>query len=111
MNFVMPTIMFSYGIVGTSWKDTCINWCPYIWLSSGLITLAAYFYMLVGPAPANKNHRSLEGKVCIITGSNTGIGYETAEEFARLGATVIFACRTEEKARVAMRSVEQKVPD
>ena len=40
--------------------------------------------------------------ICIITGSNTGLGYINAEELAKLGATVIFACRSEERAKKAM---------
>jgi NAD(P)-dependent dehydrogenase (short-subunit alcohol dehydrogenase family) len=44
---------------------------------------------------------SLEGKVYIITGSNTGIGFETAKQLVEMGATVILACRTPDKAREA----------
>jgi NAD(P)-dependent dehydrogenase (short-subunit alcohol dehydrogenase family) len=44
---------------------------------------------------------SLTGKVCIVTGSNTGIGKETARGFLDRGATVILACRDEQKARAA----------
>ncbi|KAF2880838.1 hypothetical protein ILUMI_25327 [Ignelater luminosus] len=36
---------------------------------------------------------SLEGKVAIVTGSNTGIGKETAWELARRGAKIYLACR------------------
>lgn len=36
----------------------------------------------------------LHGKVIIITGANKGIGYISALECARNGATVIFGCRT-----------------
>ena len=39
------------------------------------------------------------GKVAVVTGGNTGIGYETAKGLALLGAHVILACRNEERAR------------
>jgi NAD(P)-dependent dehydrogenase (short-subunit alcohol dehydrogenase family) len=35
----------------------------------------------------------MKGKVAIITGSNTGIGYETALELSKLKCTVILGCR------------------
>ncbi|XP_033740347.1 retinol dehydrogenase 14-like [Pecten maximus] len=41
-------------------------------------------------------------RVVIVTGANTGIGYETAKWIAMMGATVILACRFEERAREAM---------
>jgi NAD(P)-dependent dehydrogenase (short-subunit alcohol dehydrogenase family) len=43
----------------------------------------------------------LQGKVAIVTGSNTGIGKETARGLARRGATVILACRDVGKAQAA----------
>ena len=39
------------------------------------------------------------GRVAVVTGGNTGIGYETAKGLALLGAHVIVACRSEEKAK------------
>ena len=41
---------------------------------------------------------NLSGKTVIVTGSNTGIGYETALDFYKKGAKVYVACRNQEKA-------------
>ena len=49
--------------------------------------------------------RLCEGKVCLVTGSNTGIGFATAKLFAASGATVILACRSKEKAEKAARQI------
>jgi NAD(P)-dependent dehydrogenase (short-subunit alcohol dehydrogenase family) len=50
---------------------------------------------------------SCEGKVYLITGSSAGIGVETAREIARLGGTVILACRSRDKAQVAASDILQ----
>ena len=41
----------------------------------------------------------LKNKVAIITGGNTGIGYETGKAFALMGAHTIIACRSEERGQ------------
>jgi NAD(P)-dependent dehydrogenase (short-subunit alcohol dehydrogenase family) len=35
----------------------------------------------------------MQGKVCLVTGANRGVGRATAEALARLGATVVMVCR------------------
>ncbi|MFO0603537.1 MAG: SDR family oxidoreductase [Polyangiales bacterium] len=47
----------------------------------------------------------MKGKVCIVTGSNTGIGKETARGLAAKGATVVMACRDVAKAEAARAEV------
>ena len=41
------------------------------------------------------------GRVAVITGANSGIGFKAARHLAAKGATVIMACRNLEKARAA----------
>ena len=40
----------------------------------------------------------LSGKVAIVTGGNTGIGYELVKGLAEMGAHTIMASRSEERA-------------
>jgi NAD(P)-dependent dehydrogenase (short-subunit alcohol dehydrogenase family) len=40
----------------------------------------------------------LSGKIAIVTGANTGLGFETALDLYQKGAKVYIACRNEEKA-------------
>ena len=49
---------------------------------------------------------NLSGKTAIVTGSNTGIGYETALDLYKKGAKVYIACRNEEKALKAIQKME-----
>lgn len=40
---------------------------------------------------------TIEGKTCVVTGANTGLGRETAEALVKRGARVVLACRSEER--------------
>jgi len=50
----------------------------------------------------------MNGRTCIVTGANAGIGYETALGLARLGARVVMVCRNPQKAERAMASIREK---
>ena len=43
------------------------------------------------------------GRIAIVTGANSGIGYETAMALTGKGATVIMACRKSQDEAVAAR--------
>lgn len=47
------------------------------------------------------------GKVCIVTGANTGIGKETALGLAKLGASVVLVCRDRERGEEAQSEIKQ----
>ena len=51
------------------------------------------------------------GRVAIVTGSNTGLGFETAAELAAAGATVVLACRNTAKAAVAADSIRSRTSE
>lgn len=50
----------------------------------------------------------MEGKNCIITGGNSGIGYETALALAIQGANIIIVSRNPEKAEHAVKAIKAK---
>ena len=47
----------------------------------------------------------LDGKIVIITGANTGIGFETTLNLAKRGAKIIMACRDAGRAENAKYKV------
>jgi NAD(P)-dependent dehydrogenase (short-subunit alcohol dehydrogenase family) len=47
----------------------------------------------------------IKGKICIITGSNSGIGKETAIALARMGATIIMVVRDRERGEKARTEI------
>jgi NAD(P)-dependent dehydrogenase (short-subunit alcohol dehydrogenase family) len=52
----------------------------------------------------------LSGRVIIITGANSGIGYEAALALAKRKAEITLACRNEQKARSAAERIRAEVP-
>lgn len=51
------------------------------------------------------NIPDLSGKVIIVTGGNSGLGYESVKAFAEKGAEVILASRTVEKGEAAKKAM------
>jgi NAD(P)-dependent dehydrogenase (short-subunit alcohol dehydrogenase family) len=52
-----------------------------------------------------KDVPSLDGKIALVTGANSGLGLEATKVLARHGAKVLLACRNAEKAEAAAEGV------
>ncbi len=53
----------------------------------------------------------LAGQVAVVTGANSGLGYQTALALARHGATVVLACRDPVRGAAARAQIAAAVPD
>ncbi len=70
--------------------------------------------MMIFNATANKwseqNIGNLTQQRILITGANSGIGFETARILAERGAEIILACRNQGKAQAAIDRIKQTAP-
>jgi NAD(P)-dependent dehydrogenase (short-subunit alcohol dehydrogenase family) len=53
----------------------------------------------------------LHGETVIVTGANSGLGYEATRAFAAAGATVVMACRSRDRAESARDDLHERLPD
>ena len=53
---------------------------------------------------------SRTGKTALVTGANSGIGYQAALELARHGAHVLLACRNAAKGLAALERLKREAP-
>jgi NAD(P)-dependent dehydrogenase (short-subunit alcohol dehydrogenase family) len=49
----------------------------------------------------------MSGRICIVTGANSGIGKETALGLAQIGARVVMVCRNAEKGKAALEEIRR----
>ncbi|KAF9303811.1 hypothetical protein BGZ74_003003 [Mortierella antarctica] len=62
-----------------------------------------------GARYSNDQIPDLSGKVAVVTGANTGLGYCTMVALAGHGAHVIAACRSEQRATEAIERAKQEI--
>jgi NAD(P)-dependent dehydrogenase (short-subunit alcohol dehydrogenase family) len=51
---------------------------------------------------------SMQGKICMVTGANSGIGKATALALAQMGATVVMVCRDRVRGEQARSEITMK---
>ena len=55
--------------------------------------------------PPPPSQQPLPARIAIVTGSNTGVGYETAQALVNYGYVVILACRSRDKGLAAVEAI------
>ncbi|KAF5336283.1 hypothetical protein D9758_014491 [Tetrapyrgos nigripes] len=78
-----------------------------------IISLALLLFIEMGPAPYKafnpvRDLPGMKGKVIIVTGSSSGIGFAILQHLCRLGAKVYMTARSESRAKAAMERLEKE---
>lgn len=55
--------------------------------------------------PQRSTHARMDGKVCVISGTTSGVGYEAAKRLAQGGADLVMICRNKHKARLLQQKL------
>ena len=80
--------------------------------STALLLFGVLVLLVIGKIYFNGGkcnlQKNLEGKVIIITGANSGIGFASAVVLARLGATIIIGCRSIERGTKAVADIKEQ---
>ncbi|KAJ2942760.1 hypothetical protein O0L34_g14948 [Tuta absoluta] len=79
-------------------------WLVIFWTLVTLILIKIFNRLSTGKC---YSHAFMSGKVVIVTGANSGIGFATSMDLARRGAKVILACRDHEKGLAAEKSIRK----
>jgi NAD(P)-dependent dehydrogenase (short-subunit alcohol dehydrogenase family) len=58
-----------------------------------------------------ENMPDLSGKTIVVTGANSGLGFESVKMYAKKNAQVIMACRSLERGQVALEEVKKDSPN
>lgn len=71
-------------------------------------SLPRFFYNQLTVTPAEVRDVDLQGKTAIVTGANSGVGFESSRQLLDLGLSkLILAVRSEEKGKAALAKLSQ----
>ena len=74
--------------------------------SSSSLPIGVYFLRSWAAGGICTSEVRMDGKTIVITGCNTGIGFETAKDLSKRGARVVMACRNTEAAKKAADTIK-----
>ena len=108
------------GLFASAWadlslrRDEQLNGSRALWRAALFVSFAGpAAYLLAGRKKSDWTEADIPdqmGKIAIVTGANSGLGYETARALAQHGASVIMACRNLEKANTAAEQIRALDP-
>lgn len=62
-------------------------------------------FIRTGRLPQKISEERMDGKICVITGATSGVGYEATLELAKAGATIVMVVRNKEKAEILCNEI------
>lgn len=65
-------------------------------------------FMANARMPQKTTTARMDGKVCVVTGATSGVGYNTAKRLAQGGAQIVMVCRNEQKALAVKAELQQQ---
>lgn len=63
-----------------------------------------------GKADQKRSDESMKGKLCVVSGATSGVGYEAVKTLAAGGANIVMVVRNEKKATAVKVEIEEKYP-